>query len=376
MILTNNFTNDSRVLKEGATLVNAGYSVKLVCFGNDALPVEDTASGMKVRRIFFPKGKRTFLQTIRELLHFLKFCCIVCLKEGDVDIIHCHDLYPLPLGVIIKALSFGKKKIVYDTHEYQTEVGLHVKGIVKKIYELTERFFIRYADIVITVSDSIADEYKRLYNIPKPHLVLNCPPYRDTVPPKDLFRHKFSIPEGSLVFLYQGGLSAFRGIERTLEAFKNINTNDRVLVVMGYGPLEPLVKEYAYDCPDRIFFHPSVTPAELLNYTASADVGILCYENVCLNHYYCSPNKLFEYIMADIPVIASDLYEIGRIFQLYGNGIIVEDGVEDLRRAIESLGGDDIVRMKDSIAKMKKIYSWEEQEKKLLKAYKELERAA
>lgn len=372
MVLTNNFTNDSRVLKEGITLVNAGYSVKLVCFGNGVLPASESVSGIQVKRIYLPKGKLTILQSLKEILYFLKFCIQVCLTENDADIVHCHDLYPLPLCVVLKWLSFGKKKLVYDTHEYQTEISCYMKGSIKKIYQGVEGFFIRYADAVLTVSDGIANEYKRLYGIRKPHLVLNCPPYREAALPKDLFRQKLAIPQDSMIFLYQGGLSIFRGIERTLEAFNTLSSNDKVLVVMGYGPLEPLVQKYVSECPERIFFHASVAPDDLLDYTASADVGILCYDNVCLNHYYCSPNKFFEYTMASIPIITSNLYEIERIMSLYGNGVTVDENVESMRKAVQAFSREDVARMKVNIDKMKKIYSWEEQEKNLLKAYDEL----
>ena len=108
---------------------------------------------------------------------------------------------------------------------------------------------------------------------------------------------------------------------------------------MGYGPLQGLVEQSAQE-HENIYFHKAVAPDVLLEYTSSADFGILFYENSCLNHYYCSPNKMFEYLMAEIPVIASNLYEMKRLLEENSIGVVAEENTsEGLQKAIEEHPG-------------------------------------
>ena len=90
----------------------------------------------------------------------------------DFDFIHCNDLMPLPLAVAMKKRD-PRIKIIYDSHEYQTEsAGLVNNPSKKQRFEQLERDNIIHADQVITVGDSIAKEYQRLYGLRKVHVVL------------------------------------------------------------------------------------------------------------------------------------------------------------------------------------------------------------
>jgi len=327
-------------------------------------------------------AKRTIKKTIRFVkrtikkifnryfrLHKLKFNMLFVRKAKDSDIIHCNDLYTLPMGVMVKKLYNKNVKIVYDAHEYETEVN-GLSGNKKRFRKIMERILIHYADKVICVSDAIANEYVRLYGIEKPALVLNTPPYQ-IVEKKNFFREKLGIDENQTIFLYQGGLSKGRGIEILLETFKKTDPSN-IIVFMGYGPLEALVIEAATQY-DNIYFYEAVSPSVLLGYTSSADFGILFYENNCLNHYYCSPNKMFEYLMAGIPVIASNLYEMKRLVENNKIGIVAKDNTpEGLKEAIEKAVLLDKDTLQKNIRKVQEVYNWEEQEKVLLDLYKDL----
>jgi glycosyltransferase involved in cell wall biosynthesis len=229
---------------------------------------------------------------------------------------------------------------------------------------------IKKADAVISVSDSIADEYAKNYGIRKPSLVLNTP-YLTRIEKKDYFRKRFALSSDTRIFLYQGGLSRGRGIEILIDAFSAVEPNS-VIVFMGYGPLEQMVRAKAEE-HSRIFFHEAVSPAVLLDYTCSADYGILFYENTCLNHYYCSPNKMFEYIMAELPVIVSNLYEMKRIVQSCGIGVVAKENTStSLGEAVNLIATLDCETMKRNIVDLKLKYNWEEQEKELLRVYNDL----
>jgi len=368
-IVFNPFTNDSRVLKESLSLAKSGYKVEVIAHGDKGLPVEESYENIMIKRLayFDRKVTRTKVGKLKAYLQYMKETVQYC---KSFDILHCNDLNTLPIGFIIKKFFNKKVQIVYDAHEYETEIN-GLTGIQKKLTKKLEKFLIKYTNKVIIVSNAIADEYVKLYNIPKPALVLNTPPFKK-IQKKDIFRETLNIPKDKTIFLYQGGFSSGRGIEILLDTFKSIDDEKSVIVFMGYGPLEDLIKASEKNYKN-IYFHKAVAPDVLLGYTSSADFGILFYENSCLNHYYCSPNKMFEYLMAEIPVIVSNLYEMKRLVEQNNIGVVAQEnspnGLEDsILKAVKL----DKKELYQNIQKVKAIYNWEEQEKVLLELYESL----
>jgi len=371
-IVLNNFKNDSRVLKENISLLRGGYDVQVVALHEEALKEFDSIQNIPVHRIKLKSrywSKNKFIQ----LFKYFEFIYKVVRGYKKSDILHCNDLNTLPIGVIIKKFFNKNVKIVYDAHEYEINDTPNESKYKIKIKYYLEKFFIKYADKVITVSDSIANEYVKLYGIEKPALVLNTPLYQK-IEKKNIFRETFDIDEDKTIFLYQGGLSTGRGIEILLDAFKLINDDKSVIVFMGYGSLESLVKKYAREY-NNVYFHEAVSPDILLNYTSSADFGIsgqVTIEN-CLSYYYSLPNKIFEYLMAELPIIVSDAYEMKKIVELNEIGIVSKENTPNgIKIAVEEAMKLDKEKLKTNIQKLNTIYNWEEQEKVLLKLYREL----
>ena len=362
-LVFNSFINDSRVLKEGLSLVKNGYDVEIIAHHDRDLPKEENHNGLRVKRLAYLNRSvtKSKIGKLKAYLSFLKESVNYC---KEFDILHCNDINMLPIAVIIKKYYNKNVKIVYDAHEYETETYA-LSGIQKKITKLSEKQLIKYANRVITVSDSIANEYVKLYGIKKPALVLNAPPYKE-VTKQDRFREAFNI-EGKTIFLYQGGLGKNRGIELLLEVFKSIDNG--VIVFMAYGELEELVIEASNES-EGIFFHKAVSPDVLLEYTVSADFGIATIEDSCLSYRYCLPNKLFEYIMAEVPVIVSNLPEMSRVVKKGKIGVVLEEEtLQGVTNAIKKAVALDKKEINKKLKKVKKIYSWEEQEKVLLKVY-------
>jgi glycosyltransferase involved in cell wall biosynthesis len=356
------------VLKENVSLQNAGYEVKVVALHHDGMEEFEIVEGVSVHRIKL-RTMNCSKNIIASFIKYLEWSYHIVKEYKSSDIIHCNDLNTLHIGVISKL--FNKKlKIVYDAHEYETEID-GLDGMRKKLSKISERFLIKYADKVITVSNAIADEYVKLYKIAKPTLVLNAPPHK-IIEKRNIFRETLGINDDKIIFLYQGGLSGGRGIEILLDAFKIIENKKAVIVFMGYGALEKMIVDASQEY-ENIYFHKAVSPNVLLNYTSSADFGILFYENSCLNHYYCSPNKMFEYLMAEIPVIVSNLYEMKRLVENNDIGVVAnENSADGLRESIEDALKLEHKILKKNIDKIKTIYNWEEQEKILLNLYRGL----
>lgn len=371
-IVFNNFKNDSRVLKECRSLSQKGYQVTVVALHEEGLPEEENIFGIKVHRVKLKTrkySKNLFMQMVKFIELGIK---IVKKYRTRTDIIHCNDILPLPLAVLLKRFSKGKIKIVYDAHEYQTETQkLQGSPIRKKLVYLTEKFCIKRVDQVLTVSNGIAEEYQRIYNISKPTLVLNCPYYR-TPQKENRFRERFKIESQTKILLYQGALTSGRGLEKLIDAFVELQQENLALIFMGYGALHNNIKEASKSYPG-IYYQEAVPPDEVLTYTASADIGISLIEDSCLNYYYCLPNKLFEYAMAGLPIIVSPLPEMKKVVENYQSGVVAKDiSTKGFAEAIESLLDKDLQKISSHSLKMAQKYNWEVQENKLFEAYENL----
>jgi glycosyltransferase involved in cell wall biosynthesis len=379
-IVLNNFLNDSRVLKEVISLRNNDFKVCVIALHENDLDQEEIVEDILVRRVKLSSrswSKNKFVQIFKyfEFLH--KAYQLVKRK----DIIHCNDLKALPVGFLVKKLFNSQVKIVYDAHEYETQMyGL--SKLDKFFAFIIEKNLISSADVVFTVSDSIADEYKKLYSIAKPTLIFNTPVYKDVTGSSqddNVFRLKFNIAENQKIFIYQGGFSKSRGIESILVAFDQLNTDFKgekdslpVVVFMGYGILLPLVLQFSNRCPN-IFYHPAVKINEVFDYTKCADFGILYTENSCLNNFYCMPNKIFEYLMAEVPVIASNTKDVKNFVDQKNVGEVAESNdVYGLLNAIKKILSKDASQFRENILSVKKEYNWQSQEKKMIEAYHNL----
>lgn len=365
-LVLNNFKNDSRVLKTAKTLDKSGYDVKVVALHDAGLKEKDNVENIRVHRIKLVTRNLPKIKLF-QLIKLLEFIFRFIRLYRKADTIHCNDLDGLLVGVLCK---FTRKKLhlIYDTHEFASNDVPYESKISQKIKYVLERILIRFAEQVITVSESIAVAYSDLYKIPKPHVVHNCPQYVEQSR-HNLFRDKFAIRDDQTIFLYQGGFGPGRGIEILLDVFSQFTTDKNILVFMGYGILESEILNKAENFK-TIFFHEAVPPSILLDYTSSADFGVIFYEDSCLNHRFCLPNKLFEYLMAGVPVITSQLLEIQRLVESQNIGVVAFDNTASgFREAVMSSIGRDVELMSNNVRRIRKKFCWENQEKVLLTVY-------
>lgn len=363
------FRNESRLLKETASLVRHGVVDRALVVAlheeglseHEEIDKERSVWRVRLRSRALPRHFVTQIVTYFEL-----FCKLLLFTRGkSIRLINVHTLDLLPIGVALKILLRGQ--LIYDAHELETEVeGL--TGKRQKIARFIERRFISKADLTILVSESITNLYQEMYPGIPVVTVLNCPERRQVEPSRTL-RDEFGIADEAKVFLYLGGLGAGRGIEAMIGAFASANPAERVLVVMGYGELAGFVIEKAATSR-AIFFKNAVPPSQVLDVAASADVGIVFIEDTSLSYRYSLPNKLFEYLMAGLPVIASNLPEIARILKKTRAGIVVpEFSVAGLVDGIERYMRLDHHEIAANARAAAQVYSWENQEREMLAAY-------
>jgi len=367
-LLFNDFTNDNRVLKISRSLQNNGFQVELLATQFDkTLLKEEYIDGIKVKRINV--GHFKFLP-INLILFWIK----AIVRYRKENIFHANDLYGLPPAYFIKIIFNKDAKIVYDCHEHETEAHIYArKPILKFFARIFEKLMIGSADEILVVSESIKEEYENMYNIKEPTLIMNCPYYKE-YGEKDLFREELNIPEYKTIFLYQGKYQKGRGIEEIIKIFKEVGkeNKDIVLVLLSFGENIEQLKSIILDI-DNIYWHDKVPPDIYMNYVASADWGVHFMENTCKNHDYAMPNKLFDYFMGGLPVVVSNLKEMSKFVKKHNVGYIID--LEQPNQAVDIIKNiDKAIKEKflDNVEKVSKEYTWEEQEKKLIKVYKSL----
>jgi glycosyltransferase involved in cell wall biosynthesis len=260
-------------------------------------------------------------------------------------------------------------KLIFNAHELETERNA-LNKILKTIYKVLEKKLIYNCDTVIVVSDSIKRWYCDKYNIENVICIYNTPRYKEFAK-TDYFRKKYSIRKDNVIFLFQGMLFKGNGVELMLQAFDLMHDTNNYLIFMGKGPMEEAIRlESMHN--NHIFLHEMVPQNELYKYTSSADFGFSIAEKTSLSYEYSMPNKLFEYIMYEIPVIVANTKEQFEFVRKYDIGYCLNEyEPKALVQLINSIDFSKYPIMVKRIKELKKIISWETQEEKLLNIYKE-----
>lgn len=361
--VTNDLYTDPRVDKVCNFLTRNGFDVTLVGrrYG-DSAALAPRAYKTHRMRLLFRKGAFFYAEYNIRLFFYLLF--------HHFDLFVSNDLDTLLPNVLISKLK--RKRLVYDSHEYFCgELSIADRPFVKRVWQSIERFCFPKLKDVITVSQSIVDQYEQEYGI-RPHLVRNIPP--KAIPPVTETRASLRLPEDKTIIILQGnGINEGRGGEELVEAMPFVDEK-AVLLIVGNGTVIPQLKERVQELhlEHRVRFVPRVTPEMLFNYTYLADIGIALDRDLSLNLRFSLPNKLFEYIKAGTPMVVSNLIERARIVGQYRVGLIVEDfQPENVAEKINRLVNDKQLydEMKANCKVAAEDLCWENEEKVLEEIY-------
>lgn len=378
-IYLSTFENESRILKITHSLTRNKIvnHVLILASGREGLEgleiIDPNRTVFRIRPSFYKNRTISiffqFPVKIIKLIQYIVTMLKIVRNESPL-FINLHQVALVPLIPLFKLIS-RKSILIYDAHELETETN-GLKGIKKTFFKLSEKIFINSFRHIFVVSPSIEEWYQKKYGLSKLTTVLNCPNFQ-MLEKKDLFRAEMAIPVDAKVYLYQGALFKGRGIELMLDAFKQLDPSKFHVVFMGYGDLKPLIKQHS-EKHINIHFKEAVPPETVLQYTASADFGISLIENICLSYYYCLPNKLFEYLMAQLPCIVSNMHEMRQYVKENKVGVVCENmTVKDLIISINQITSFDIDAFRSRLPDIVKKYSWETQEIKLIDVYHRLE---
>lgn len=351
----NDLVTDHRVHKVATTLEKNGYEIVLC--GRKFRNSPPVSRSYKTRRIrlVFNKGPMFYACYNIRLFFYLLFV--------KADIFLANDLDTLPANY--HASKIRKKKLVYDSHEYFTEVPeLIGRKFAHNFWLKIERRILPKLKNSYTVCQSIADEYNKKYGI-KMQVIMNLPVF------KELSNEVKENKEGKII-IYQGALNKARGLEQIIATMKFINNAQ--LRIYGEGDitseLHKLVKESGVE--EKVKFFGRFPFEKMHEITRDADLGISLEQNMGLNYFYALPNKLFDYIQAQIPVLCSGFPEMKKIIDQYNIGKTIDkhDPVF-IAETINKIFADteQINIWKENLKSASKKLCWETQEKKLLKIF-------
>jgi glycosyltransferase involved in cell wall biosynthesis len=379
-----------RIVQEAQALTGAGYQVRILTRADGrATPPGETAGGIPVERVITrgndPRFRRLYRlagvergSNLAALWGVLTGTSTFTLRATpqaiahQADIYHAHDLNNLP-AAYAAARATGAR-LIYDAHELFAERANRWVRLKRGSWRRLEARLLPRCDLALTVHDFIAQEMARRYQVPPPVVVLNCPdppPGFDPAAPHDHLRAALHLPAAARIVLYQGWISEGRGLENLVRAAALLPPSV-VIVFMGYGDYQETLaaRARAAGGADRVRFIPAVAQADLLSWCASADVGIIPYQPVDLNNVYSSPNKLFDFIHARVPLVASDLPFLRQVIAGHALGTVAKlDSHPAYAAALQTVLARPKAAYRPALDHAATIYTWQAQAAKLLAAY-------
>ena len=361
----NDLVTDNRVNKSCMALIECGYDVTLVGRKlSNSLPIPNwTFKTIRLKMIFKKGPLFYFFFNLR-----LFFVGLI----NKTDLFYANDLDTLAPMFLLSKLK--KKPLIYDSHELFCEVPeLKDSKIKKSIWQKLEGYIIPKLKTCITVNDSIAKIYEAKYNVPF-YIIRNISDFDQSFIPKS--RVQLSLPEDKKIILLQGaGINVDRGAEELIDAMEFVQ--NAVLYIIGSGDVwENLKQKVSFNksIQNKVVLINKLPKSELINYTFNADIGLSIDKNTNLNYLYSLPNKIFDYIQAEIPILASRLPEIENIILQYKIGDFIDDHNPKTiaNKLNEMLYSQQLSSYKKYLAIAKKEITWKSEKEKLLTIIKNI----
>jgi len=332
----NDIATDQRVLRQTA-LLNELHCETLIIGrhlrGSPELP--PVASGSLRLKLFLSRGPLMYIAFNLRLFLTLLFRKADFYVSNDLDTL-------LPCFIISKLF---RRKLVYDAHEYFTgQHSLVERSLKHWLWKKLEKRLLPKIKHMLTVSEGIADIYKAEYGV-DPVVVRNLSPSSKAIIARS--RNELDIDNNQLLVILQGtGINPGRGGDQLIKAVADIEGVK--LIILGEGDEMESIRENAAKkgLDGKVIFLPRMSWDSMMSYTKCCDAGLSLDLDTCINQRYSLPNKLFDYISAGIPVIASPLPEVKAIIDKYNCGIILKEVTpDDIAEALKKLR-DDVALLK------------------------------
>ncbi len=314
LITMNELKRDARTLNIARTLVKKNYSIGIIAVGT----VDDVKIFKNENIQFFPVKEHESMRAWRKILNFWddskKY-----FENTKAKTYIAMDLYSLNQAFKLKKKYKGR--LVYDSREIYSALGpLHKHPVKQKIIASFENRKIKHVDRFVVTGEMDEKYLREYFKTDKPFsIVMNLPPYKARIQANKL-REKFNIPDNKKIIIYQGELLPGRGLVPIIESLRYFE--NAVFCILGIGTFKQEIIKVAEKnkASDRVILCGTVPYDELHEWTCSADVGVSFIEPISISYQHAFPNKLFEYCMAGIPSLVSDLPAMKQITEKYSIG--------------------------------------------------------
>lgn len=360
--VTNDLYTDNRVHKVCTFLTEQGYDVLLVGRRKkDSRDLDQRAYKTKRIRLLFEKGAAFYT------FYNLRLFFVLLFKRCDVLV--ANDLDTLLANYVAWKLK-RKCELVYDSHEYFTEVPeLINRPKVRKVWLSIERHIFPKLEKIYTVNESIAKIYGDLYN-KNIKVVRNISPRWNAE--SVVSKATLGLPENKPLIIMQGaGINVDRGGEEAVEAMTDL---DAVLVIVGDGDVVPQLKKRVEELKiqDKVLFFGKRPYNEMMQFTFHADLGLTLDKDTNPNYRFSLPNKVFDYMHTSTPIVATNIKEVANVVRKYEIGEIIDDltpkrlaeTIQELLRSPERLE-----RMKNNCKIASETENWESETQVLKSIY-------
>ena len=359
IVAANTFEYESRLLNTALTLAGDGHAVTVAAFAGPGLPpAERLAERVELRRVVLdrriasglrpvpgplrsgllrlaglapdaeslPVGPargadrlrapfRRGLEIMATLRRGADWAAAVAAAAPDAEVAHAKALIALPVARAAVRRTAGRRGgFVYDVADLHTESARLVKlpRMLRSIVRRREQALVREAAGVLAATPALAAEVARRFRIAPPIVLLNSPPAWHPEEPGLIRSDRLATalgfsggPADRPIVLYQGAFRVDQGIEELVAATDEpaFAKTGAIAVFMGFGHLESWLRAEAARRPGRIAVLPAVPQAELLDWTAGADVAFVGAPPRTANQRLTLPNKLFQALMAGVPIV-------------------------------------------------------------------------
>ena len=380
MLLENEFLRDSRVEKEVQTLFKAGHEIIVAAISRSGLPLEEKRSDCIVIRKNIPEFiLKTSVGALKFPFYFNFWRSFLkdILKNYKIDAVHIHDLPLCRLGIELKKKY--NVKLVIDLHENWPallSVSSHANTFIGKIlssekqWRSYEKTCAMAADRIITVVAEMKERISRL-GIPEDKIfVLENTPEINTA-----HELKYERDERFFTLIYIGGISFHRGLQYIINGMSMLVPDLPVrLWIAGDGKYSPILKDQVRKLSLQKFveFFGMVSKEKTEDLMKKADVGLIPHIRSEQSDN-SSPNKLFEYMAAGLPVLASDCISVKRVIaETEAGRTYVFDSPTDFKRVLKKLydeKGKSVIFTSNGTKAIREKYNWDQSSVSLLTLY-------
>lgn len=355
---TSDLRYDRRMQRICTALTASGYHITLAGRQLSSSPaLSPQPFEQKIIHTYIKKGKFFYMTYNIRLFWYLLFVKADAFCAIDLDTV-------LPVYWVGK---LRRKTVIYDAHEYFTEVPEVVhRPIIKKIWEKIANIALPNIQHNYTVGNELARIFTARYGQTYA-IVRNVPPL---LPPAISIEKKMD----KTILLYQGALNEGRGIIEILNVMPLLPKCELWLV--GEGDLSKLLRQKVKELgiEQQVKFWGYILPSELATITAQADIGLNLLENKGLNYYYSLANKFFDFAQAEKPSINMDFPEYRSLFKQFPTGKLIPDlNPQTLIRAIHSLKKkENYAAAVQACIAAKQHWNWQTEQQILVNFYRQV----